>query len=374
VRIVHYYAPLFAAKSGVTAAIAAWSGAQAARGHEVTVLGAGEPCVAGQCFSDRVIVRGLAHSGAGRMTLRPRGLAAQLADADLMYLHEGWTRSHYAAARQARRAGVPYVVMPHGVHHRGWRALLRAERLRRLAEARMVRGAAALHLFFDAEAVESHSLDPLATYVVLPTGTTTPAEQWTGGRAELIWIGRYSVEHKGLDLLLEALAGLPPGGRPPLVLRGTDYLAGKQRVSELVERLGLGAEVTVGPPIGGAEKDELVLQCAGYVQPSRWESHSIGLLEALGQGVPCLVSDRMPIAADLLAAEAALVSGLESRELGAALLRLAAGVPGVAGRGRELVSRQFQWEQIMDRFDAELATLVLTARTRPPSGGRTNTC
>jgi glycosyltransferase involved in cell wall biosynthesis len=363
-RLVHYYAPLYLDASGVTAAVASWSAAQVNHGYQVTVLGAGDPATAQQRFVSGVAVEGITHRGRQRMTRVPRNLGSRLGVGDLLILHEGWTPSQHFAAAQARAVGVPYLVMPHGVHDRAWRSLLRAERMRRVAESALVRRAAAIHLFFEAEAAESASVNAAARCFAVPTGSELPEATWRGGRDELVWIGRYSVEHKGLDLLLRAMAAVPRADRPRLTMRGNDYRGGRARVEALVRQLGLSATVAVGEPVSGQEKDELLLNCAGYVQPSRWESHSIGLLEALGQGVPCLISDRMPISPDLAAADAAVVSGLGTQELGEALVRLAGGVGGVGDRGRAYVAEHFDWVAVMKRFDVELTRLIAQADLR----------
>jgi glycosyltransferase involved in cell wall biosynthesis len=192
---------------------------------------------------------------------------------------------------------------------------------------------------------------------VAPTGTVLPSREWTGGRPELLWIGRYSTAHKGLDLLLQALASVPADTRPLLLMRGTDYRGGKAEVEGLVSSLGLAGHVTVGPPVGGEEKESLLLECAGYVQPSRWESHSIGLLEALSRATPSLISDRMPISADVAAAGAALVSPLEPAELGRQLVTLAAGQPELGAVGRRFVAEHFDWKPVMVHYEQELAAL-----------------
>jgi glycosyltransferase involved in cell wall biosynthesis len=274
-----------------------------------------------------------------------------LLDADLLVLHEGWVLSNVTAAGAARRAGVPYVVMPHGVYEPAWAASLRRpHRPRRALESSVLRRAKAVHVFFDSEVPQIQALAPGARCIVAPTGYDVPDARWRGGGDYLLWFGRYAVEHKGLDLLLSALAALPPARRPRLRLRGVDYRDGLRRVRDHVRVLELEDVVEVEGPVWGDEKLELLRDCKGYVHPSRWECHAGGLLECLAFGVPCLVSDRIHIAALLHRHHAALVCGLGREQLARGLETLTVADRDLGVRGRGLVERELAWPLAVRRF------------------------
>ncbi|WP_235562008.1 glycosyltransferase [Marmoricola sp. Leaf446] len=130
----------------------------------------------------------------------------------------------------------------------------------------------------------------------------------TEGRSDVVlWFGRIDVRHKGLDLLLEALALVPPSGRPHMRLAGYDYQGGHKQLTELIDRLGLHAWVDVTGPILGEAKQSALANAGVYVHPSRWECHSIALLEALASGVPALVGRGAHISALLDDTGAAMI-------------------------------------------------------------------
>ena len=58
----------------------------------------------------------------------------------------------------------------------------------------------------------------------------------------------------------------------------------------LHRRLGWLTLVTVGGQIDEDEKTEFFRRAVAYLHPSRWESHSLGLVEALAYGIPSVVS------------------------------------------------------------------------------------
>ena len=60
---------------------------------------------------------------------------------------------------------------------------------------------------------------------------------WDGGSGGyVLWLGRFDPEHKGLDLLLQALALLPSRERPTLRIHGPDWRGRKQKVREWCPR------------------------------------------------------------------------------------------------------------------------------------------
>src|SRR2546423_1293778 len=92
-----------------------------------------------------------------------RWLRSHVADYDVVHLHALFSYSSYAAARAARRAGVPYIVRPLGVLNR-WglenrRRLLKQWSLR-LIELPILRGAAAIHYTAEAEREDAADAHP----------------------------------------------------------------------------------------------------------------------------------------------------------------------------------------------------------------------
>jgi glycosyltransferase involved in cell wall biosynthesis len=221
--------------------------------------------------------------------------------------------------------------------------------------------AAAVHLFFHSEAASMMALAPAAKIVVAPTGIEIPDERWRGGGGYLAWIGRYDPTHKGLDVLIDAISRIPPGDRPMIRLRGYDYRGGLARLAKLVERRpGVDRTIEIGGPISGDEKRRFLLEADGYVLPSRWESHSVALLEVLSLGVPSIVSSSLHIAPELRRHEAAILARPDAHSLAEALLAIQ-GATHVGARGRAMAATLFAWERVIDDFVRQLETLGLTA-------------
>jgi glycosyltransferase involved in cell wall biosynthesis len=365
-RIVHYF-PGAMGNSGVTFALWSWARAQAASGAEVCVLHAasGEPS-SDVAFVSKDCRAGLTrqcvpHRGRHRMTLRPVGLHRYLGRNDLLVLHTGWVPSNLIAASAAERANVPYVVMPHGVYERMWTTYLNGPRLvRDYFERRLLERAAAVHLFFDSEVADVLALAPAARCITVPTGFDVPPDHWSGGGGYLGWIGRVDPVHKGLDALVGAVSELSPPERPFIRICGYDYKGGIARLGQLIARLGLAKWIQLEGAIAGTAKATFMQRADGYLHPSRWECHSIALLENLALGVPSLVSRSIHIAPTLERSNAAVLALPREADLADALRRLPSERLGVAARARELIAGAFNWNTLMPQFDAALGRLGLS--------------
>lgn len=359
-RIAHYYAHQFHRESGVTVSLSQWSRAQQDVGHDVVWLNDGQGVTCSPEFPT-ITVR---HTGSRRLTSAPIGLAKYVADFDLVYLHEGWTLSHLVAGRACRKAQTAYVLMPHGVYESGIRESLKPPRaLRAGLERRLLEGALASHVFFPGEDRLVTDLAPSATTIIAPTGATLPPDTWRAGGDYVAWFGRYDPGHKGLDLLLQGLAAVAPDRRPQLRLRGYDYRGGKSVIMGMVNELALAPWVDVGDEIRGEDKLSFLLSASCYVHPSRWESHSVALLEVLGMGVPALVSSAIHIAPLLRDDGAAVLVDATVQAWAQALRELGgSGMPaGVGSRGRAFVANRLDWGIVMDRWRTQLTELGLPA-------------
>lgn len=365
-RHVHYY-PLARYDSGVAIALWAWARALAARGEEVVVLHAGgwgptppQPPFA-QIGGAGIVDFAIPHRALGhRLTLHPVDLGRHLRRGDVLVLHEGWVPSNLVAGRAARRCGVPYLVMPHGVYDPQWMQYLRRPLAPRIwLERQLLEGALAVHLFHESEIPEVRAVASRARHVVVPTGYDVPPQQWTGGGGYLSWIGRVDVKHKGLDLLVSAIASLPESKRPRLRVHGYDYKGGMAQLCRLVADRDLADLVRIEGIVAGDTK-RAFLQCAeGYVHPSRWECHSTALLENLALGVPCLVSSSIHIAAPLAREGAALLTPPIADAMGDRLTELAQRRAEFAAAGRAFVSRHYAWDRIIPTYLGALRALGL---------------
>lgn len=291
-----------------------------------------------------------------RRTLRPRGIARYLKPGDLLVLHSGWWLHNLVAASAARRAGIPYLLVPHGAYDRNIR--FRRRHLKAIwepAEARLVRGASAVHVFFESEVPDLKELAPAARTIVVPTGQVPAEWRWRGGGGYLAWLGRFDIEHKGLDLLIACLAELPEKERPRLRLAGTEFRNTSRELVDLARNAGVEEWVEVIKPVYGGAKVEFLRACEAYVYPSRWDSYGMSVVEALASGIPIVISASMHIAE--LVREAAVVSEPAPAPLASSIKAALSDRERLSKLGPDLVARELDWGPLARRWLKEVEAL-----------------
>ncbi len=358
-RIVQYYPRAVAGDGGMTRAVRRLARSMQQAGAEAVIAydraGSEAPPIDGLTWYP------VRHWGTTHERIPDsKGLAEALRHADLVVLNSGFTLHNVAAARIARRHGVPYVVAPRGAYdpHIFLRRPLVKKIWWRSVEYPMVKRARAVHLFFADETAGIERLGYNGATLVAPNGVEPPmGMQWDGGTGGyLLWLGRFDPQHKGLDLLVRALAIVPRDTRPSLRLVGPDWRDGRERITALVRDLHLEEWVSVEPALYGDEKWAALRSATGFVYPSRWEGFGNSVAEAASLGLPLLVTP-YPFGR-LLHRRGAAVLALPTVEGLAEGLQAVGGAAALGARARQIVLDEMSWDAIGASWLAQAKTLV----------------
>jgi glycosyltransferase involved in cell wall biosynthesis len=358
-NIAHYSPYALSKDTGTGNSILGWCEALARRDCDVTLLVDGR-------LTSRPAPNGvrdvpIKHLLQRRMTL-PTGVREHLGSADLLVVHGGFVGWNVVACRAAFGAGVPYLVMSHGVYNEG--LLARRRGIKKLwnllIERRHLRNALGVHLLHEGELGGLRRLGVNLPAVISPNGITVVDEvRWDGGSGGyLLYLGRFDVHVKALDILIRSFVHLPVTDRPRLRLHGPDHKGGKQLIATLIHDLSLERWISVGQPIYGPGKWEALVQAAGCVYPSRLDAWPMSVSEAIGAGVPTLVAD-YPLGR-LLADEGAAVLCDRSPEGVARGIERLLSDQGrqVAQRGRALATGRLSWDVLADSWVQQVSRLM----------------
>jgi glycosyltransferase involved in cell wall biosynthesis len=197
---------------------------------------------------------------------------------------------------------------------------------------------------------------PRSPAVAAPAGASSPTPPF------VLFLGRFDVYMKGLDLLIpawaETLAHRKYAGGIDLVLAGRGTDADRKKLEELIP-VALRGKVRVESDVSEQRKRELLSGCLFFASPSRFEGFGIAALEANAAGVAVLATDTDGFRDSLALGETALAVPVEDRlALKAGLIRLATDATlrealGRAGRER---ARGFSWDAIAEKEWAWIAS------------------
>jgi glycosyltransferase involved in cell wall biosynthesis len=336
-----------------------WVNATHAAGCDVSVLYDAGLEAPSTLRNPAVPTNPLPHIGVGRFRA-PVGLNGHLRRGDVLIMHSVYLPGNEAAALAALRSGVPYIVMPHGGYNEQARDRRYHKKLLWLpVERAYLERALAVHVFFEGETRDAGQVAPKARWIVAPTGFELPEGRWDGGTGGyLAWIGRYDIQTKGLDLLVEALTHLPAEDRRPLRMHGKPSEDRPEDIESIASRLDLADRVSVGRFLPEADKDAFLRRAAAYVHPSRWESHSMAIVEALACGIPTVVSVFCTIAPDVRVADAAVIVEPTPRDIARGISTVLRNQQEYSDRAIRFVRTRLTWNAIIGNYLRQIEALL----------------
>jgi glycosyltransferase involved in cell wall biosynthesis len=242
-------------------------------------------------------------------------LRAHAHEYDSVIVNGIWQYPSFAAWRVLHKAGIPYYVFVHGMLDPWFKEEYPLKHLKKWlywpwAEYRVLRDARAV--LFTSEEERRLARRSFWLYrvneLVVPYGTSSPPpdrdrcrEKFLAaypdlrGRRILLFFGRIH-EKKGCDMLVEAFAKLATAdpalhlviagpGRPPLV----------DSLKDLARTHGAADRISWPGMLQGDLKWGAFYCAEAFVLPSHQENFGIAVAEALGCGLPVLISDKVNI-------------------------------------------------------------------------------
>ncbi len=306
--------------------------------------------------------------GRGRW-IRERGLQARLRNlvesADGVHIHGIWEEYCSIASHLARQAGKPYLVAAHGMLE-GW--ALRQKRLKKvlyslLVERSNLRDATCLQALTTVEVEDYRRFGLRNPVAVVPNGVDVPAgitadlflesfPELKGQRLAL-FLGRLHPK-KGLDILCRAWARIHrglPGAR--LVIAGPDFEGARAATEALVDKLNLRRSVTFTGMLEAGRKWSALAAADVFVLPSYSEGFSAATLEALGMGVPAVVTRQCNFP-EIAEWRCGAVVEAETRPVEGGLGRILSANPGdtlaMRANARRLIAERYTWDSVGRRI------------------------
>jgi glycosyltransferase involved in cell wall biosynthesis len=378
---VRYGGPIFAVH-GLCRALAAM-------GHHVEVFttnvdgpGNSDVPLHAPVLFDGVLVRYFSSRNLRRLFWSPplkRALDRDISGFDAVHLHSVFLWPTWAAARAARKAGVPYLISPRGMLVK--ELIERRSRYVKAAwiqliEKRNLECAAAVHVTSEVEAQELDAFGwRLRKIATIPNGIediiSSIGHQISADVADItsrqplcLFFGRLSWK-KGLDRLLRAFALTTTG---TLAIVGPDDEVMVPALTQLAHDLNIAARVRFLPRVVlGADKEHLYARAQLFVLTSVSENFANTVLEAMQRGVPVVTTPEVGAAKVVTEANGGLVVAGGPEALADAIQSLTDS-PGLArimgSAGRQHVQERYRWPSIAIQMEELYASLALVKDAR----------
>ena len=377
-KILHVVPSLDPSYGGPTTAALGLSSALARQGQDVEIVttNAGVRGKLSVPLGKPVILRNVSVTYFSHQYFRNFKISLPLAGAlkkriprfDIVHIHSLFQFSTLAACHYCRHYKKPYIICTLGQldAYALKRKFLRKKTYLRLFENRNLKNASALH--FATEDERNHLADPslknrgvvvslgldFDEFTNLPeTGSFRTRYPLLGKKKIILFFGRVNFK-KGLDILVSAFARIvAKRDEVILVIAGPDNESYGRKVKSWLHTRGIAGRVLFTGMLLDKDKLAVLRDSDIFVLPSYSESFGLAVIEAMACGLPVVISDRVGIFKEIMAARAGSIVACEEEKLTDALTHLLDN-PGLrremGENGRRLVQDQFTWDAAAQRM------------------------
>jgi len=284
--------------NGVNNVVWQVAGEQAAMKNEVVLVVDTEPDAAAINLAKKSDVK-LIQIPANKWRYDPKIMDRYLAamKPEIIHIHSVFIPKQASLAMNLMKREIPYIVTPHGgLDFR--RSRLKKILYSAILEKYRFREASAITIITpkEEEAVRAFVPNYPKNVRWIPNSVETKYlenTQWKGNvkAKRLVYLGRFDVLHKGLDILVEIARLLP---EVSFDLYGSSQAKTQGELQRLQQNLP--PNVRFHKPVFDSDKAKVLADASLYIQTSRWEGFGISIAEAMYLGLPCAIAETLNFA------------------------------------------------------------------------------
>lgn len=220
-------------------------------------------------------------------------LPSGFSNPDLVVFNEVYKKEYLKLYKECISKNIPYIIIPHGCL------------VKKAQNNKKIKKKIANFLFFNSfikcatalqylnEDEKEKSIFSSQRYLISGNGVNAPIRKNKPKGKNFVYIGRYDIKVKGLDLLLKTINTNKEWfekNNVKIDLYGRASGNGIVEIKKYIEKYSLNEIVSINDAIYGEEKETLLLNAYTFIQVSRHEGQPMGIMEALAYGLPCIVT------------------------------------------------------------------------------------
>lgn len=226
-----------------------------------------------------------------------KGLPSPFSKPDIVVVEEFYCYPFCKIIEDIIKLKIPFIIIPRSEFTwQGQRKKLIKKKIANIIYFnRFARKASAIQYLSEQERTDSGDKWNKKS-IIISNGVNMPLvhkSQFSTKGIQAVYIGRYDIYQKGLDLLLNSVALIKDELREAkfkLNMYGVDQSGARKYINSQVKKYNIEELIVINDTIFGEDKREVLLSSDVFILTSRFEGMPMGLIEALSYGIPCLVT------------------------------------------------------------------------------------
>lgn len=280
---------------------------------------------------------------------------------DLVVFEEFYNFPFCRIISEIKKNKIPYIIVP------------RSQLTRKAQISKYVKKKIGNILFFNQFAKKARAIHYLTleekkdsgdkwndSYCVIPNGIDEPINKkdlFSTNELRASYIGRIEMYQKGLDLLIEAISEMKNELKKrnfSLSIYGPDRNGSLKILKEMVKKNQIDSLVFFHEAVFGEDKKRVLLNTDIFIMTSRFEGLSMGMIEALSYGIPCLATSGTNMTNEIKQKNAGWVAQNDKNSIKNALQEIVKSNDFVEkGANAQELSKKYSWDSIAKKTHEE---------------------
>ena len=273
---------------------------------------------------------------------------------DLVIFHECYRPDYLSISKNLRKNNIPYIILPHG--ELGEKAQKKKKIKKIIANIllfkRFINNSLAIQCLSESELKETHFN---TTKFIGTNGVTISKnikKDFSISGIKMVYIGRLDSYHKGLDLLINAASDIKNelvNNNVKIDIYGPDLNGRYAHVQDLIKKAKMEGSIKLHHEVTGPQKEKILLNSDLFIQTSRFEGMPLGILEALGYGIPCIVTEGTNLKKDIIKSGAGWCAKNDTDNIATTIqqaINHTQSYRRMGLNGRKLIMQKYAWQVV----------------------------